>query len=99
MTAQSKQKYGRTFTEAERRRHSEEARIPLADRVARDDELLRALGQTKTWEYAEVAGVSEKVAKERLRRLFEQGRAERFKERGQIGWTYVTVVRPGETVA
>jgi hypothetical protein len=99
MTTESKKKYGRTFSEAERRKHSAELRIPLADRVARDAELLRALGQTKTWEYAKFAGVSEKVAKERLRRLYEHGEAQRFKERGSIGWTYTTTIQPGESVS
>lgn len=99
MTTRSSKKHGRIFSEAERRKQSAEMRIPKADRLARDAELLRALGQTKTWEYAEFAGVSEKVAKERLRRLFEHGDAQRFKERGSIGWTYVTVIRPGESVS
>lgn len=65
-----------------------ERRIPPAEKVARDLELLNALGETKTWEYAEHMGCSEKVAKERLRKLYEAGLADREKRRGEIGWTY-----------
>jgi hypothetical protein len=65
-----------------------ERRIPPAEKEARDLEMLRDLGQAKTWEYAERAGCSEQTAKNRLRRLFEAGHTHRYKERGQIGWTY-----------
>lgn len=79
---------GRKRSDDAKRRQTAELKLTMDERIARDRELLAALGQTKTWEYAEIAGVSEKVAKERLRRLFERGLAERVKERGQIGWTY-----------
>jgi predicted transcriptional regulator len=65
-----------------------ERRIPPAEKEARDLDLLRALGKCKTWEYAEHMGVKEATAKNRLRRLYEAGLADRHRERGQIGWTY-----------
>lgn len=68
-------------------------RISKADRIARDLELLAALGRTQTWEFAEHMGCSEQTAKNRLRRLYEAGLADRHKERGRnrlgtMGWTY-----------
>ena len=65
-----------------------ERRIPPAEKVARDLEMLVALGQCKTWEYAEHMGVGEATAKNRLRALYEAGLADRHRERGQHGWTY-----------
>jgi hypothetical protein len=91
MTTREARKHGHVHSKAERRKQSAEMRIPKAERLARDREMLDALGQTKTWEYAGYAGVSEKVAKDRLRRLFELGMADREKRRGEIGWTYKAV--------
>lgn len=79
---------GYTQTEAARKRIAVEQATPMSARIARDMELLAALGQTQTWEFAEHMGVSEQTAKNRLRRLFELGHAARHKERGRIGWTY-----------
>jgi len=76
-----------------------ERRIPPDEKEARDLEMLRALGQTKTWEYAEHMGIEVQTAKNRLRRLYEAGHAHRYKERGQIGWTYTTTIEPGEKVS
>ena len=67
-----------------------ERRILPEEKVARDLALLAALGQAKTWEYAEHMGCSEQTAKNRLRRLYEAGLADRHRERGQHGWTYTT---------
>ena len=47
-----------------------ERRILPEEKVARDLALLAALGQAKTWEYAEHMGCSEQTAKNRLRRLY-----------------------------
>jgi hypothetical protein len=57
-------------------------------RRAQDLDMLRALGQTKSWEFAEHMGYSEQIGKNRLRALYEAGLADRHRERGQIGWTY-----------
>jgi|HubBroStandDraft_6_1064221.scaffolds.fasta_scaffold05284_3 hypothetical protein len=75
-------------TDEAKRRMSAEKRLPMEARIARDLEMLDALGRTWSWEFAEYAGVSEQTAKNRLRRLFEWGMADRHKERGRIGWTY-----------
>lgn len=75
-------------TDEAKRRISAEKRLPMEQRVERDLELLAALGRTWSWEFAEHMGCSEQTAKNRLRRLFERGLADRHKERGRIGWTY-----------
>jgi hypothetical protein len=80
---------GSKVSDEVRRRMSEGKRGTKAERIERDLELLAALGQTKTWEYAEIAGVSGQVGKDRLYRLYGLGLADRHKERGQHGWTYV----------
>lgn len=79
---------GRKRSEDSIRRQSAEMKLTLDEKLARDREALRLMGAVRTWQYAERTGCSEKTAKERLRRLFERGLAERIKERGQIGWTY-----------
>jgi predicted transcriptional regulator len=80
---------GVRHTDEAKRRMSAEKRLPMADRIARDLELLRALGgRTWTWEFAEHMGCSEATASWRLRRLFDRGLADRRHERGQRGWTY-----------
>jgi predicted transcriptional regulator len=89
---------GEITPDAVRSKQSIETALPMAEKIERDAELLRALGQTKTFEFAEISGVAEATAKNRLRRLHEHGLATRFRERGSVAWTYVTVIRPGETV-
>ena len=66
----------------------DERRIPPADKAARDHKALAALGQAKSWEYAQSVGCSEQTAKNRLRRLYEAGLATRRRDRGEVGWTY-----------
>jgi len=66
----------------------DERRIPPADKAARDRKALAALGQAKSWEYAQRVGCSEQTAKNRLRRLYEAGLATRRRDRGEVGWTY-----------
>jgi predicted transcriptional regulator len=65
-----------------------ERRIPPREKVERDLGMLRALGQTKSWEFAEHMGCSEQTAKNRLRALYEAGLADRHRKRHEIGWTY-----------
>jgi len=90
------------FSREHRRKLSEAAQrrggTQRAEGVERDVEMLNVLGQTKTWEFAEHMGISEQVAKKRLRRLYDEGLAERFRQRGDVALTYVRIVRAGEKV-
>ncbi len=83
---------GERVSEAHKRAISagmKERWAPLNEqRRAQDLDMLRALGQTKSWEFAEHMGYSEQIGKNRLRALYEAGLADRCRERGQIGWTY-----------
>jgi hypothetical protein len=74
-----------------RRQQGAEKRLPMAEKLARDRALLEALGRTHFWEWAKVAGVSEKVARSRLERLHKHGMADRHRERGSTAWTYTAV--------
>lgn len=71
-----------------RRQQGTEKRLPMAEKLARDRELLDALGQTRFWEFAQHMGVSEKVARSRLERLHRNGIADRHRERGSATWVY-----------
>ena len=71
-----------------KKRIATEQAMPLADRIARDLEMVAALGKAQSWEFAEHMGITEQTAKNRLRRLFERGLVTRHRERGQIAWTY-----------
>jgi DNA-directed RNA polymerase specialized sigma24 family protein len=82
---------GRKRTEESKRRQSAEMKLTTGEKLTRDLEMLAALGQTKSWEYAEHMGISEQTAKNRLRRLFERGMADRHRKRGEVGWTYQAV--------
>jgi hypothetical protein len=82
---------GRQRSAETRRRQGAEKKLPLAEKLARDRELLDALGRTHFWEWATVAGVSEKVARSRLERLHKHGMADRHRERGSAAWTYTAV--------
>jgi len=82
---------GRQRSAETRRQQGAEKKLPLAEKLARDRELLDALGRTHFWEWATVAGVSEKVARSRLERLHKHGMADRHRERGSAAWTYTAV--------
>jgi Fic family protein len=84
---------GRKRTEESKLRQSAEMKLTTDEKLTRDRDMLDALGETKSWEYAVHMGISEQTAKNRLRRLFERGMADRHRERGQVGWTY-TAVKP-----
>jgi len=90
---------GETTPDNVRAKQSAELGLTLDERIARDDEMLRALGQTKVWEFSEHMQVSEATAKNRLRRLYEAGLADRYRQQGAVAWTYTTTIRPGETVS
>lgn len=75
-----------------RRQQATEVKMPMAAKLARDRKLLDTLGRAHFWEYAAVAGVSEKVARSRLERLHKLGMADRHRERGSAAWTYTAVM-------
>jgi hypothetical protein len=75
-------------------KEAQERRWGSADRTEQDVAMLDALGQTQTWEFAGHMGYSEATAKNRLRRLFERGLADRHKERGSVAWTYTSKTLP-----
>jgi hypothetical protein len=79
---------GSTVSAEVRKKMSESKRGTKSERMERDLKLLRTLGQAKTWEYAEAAGVEVQVGKDRLYRLYKLGLVDRHKERGHYGWTY-----------
>lgn len=71
-----------------RKQQGIEMKLPLAEKLARDRELLDELGSIRFWEFAERMGVSEKVARSRLERLHKHGMADRHRERGSAAWVY-----------
>ncbi len=68
----------------------------MEQRIARDVEALRSMGQATRWEFAEKMGCSERMAHGRLKRLVDEGYATKFRQRGSSAYTYVMTVNSGE---
>ncbi|MHB8240674.1 MAG: hypothetical protein ACYDHN_01665 [Solirubrobacteraceae bacterium] len=85
--------HNRPHTEDAKRRIAASCRrgerlVPVPVKLERDAAILSKLGHCAVWQFADAADVSEAIARARLRRLYEHGRAQRVQERHTVGWVY-----------